>query len=51
MWAAEGGHTELVKLLMEKGARINAKDRIGRTALSIATEKGHTAVRDLLQQR
>jgi ankyrin repeat protein len=26
MWAQDSGHTEIVKLLLEKGADVNAKD-------------------------
>jgi len=33
MWAADWGHSEIVKLLLDEGADVNAKDNSGRTAL------------------
>ncbi len=36
MHAAQSGHVEVVKLLLEKGAQVNARDRGGKTALSHA---------------
>ena len=27
-WAASGGHTDTVKILIEKGADVNAKDKV-----------------------
>ena len=27
-WAASGGHTDVVKILIEKGADVNAKDKV-----------------------
>jgi ankyrin repeat protein len=37
-WAAEKGHEAMVWLLVEKGADIEAKDSLGRTALRTAAE-------------
>ncbi len=43
--AAERGHTEVVKLLIERGADVNVKDTFyGATALYWAMQKGHTGV-------
>lgn len=36
MAAAENGHITKVKLLLSKGARVGAKDSLGRTALQYA---------------
>ena len=41
--AAERGHVEVVKILLENGANVNAKDRVGETPLSIAVEKAANA--------
>jgi uncharacterized protein len=34
MYAADGGHVEVVKLLIARGANLNIKDKFGWTALS-----------------
>jgi ankyrin repeat protein len=47
-WAAEKGHEDIVRLLLEKSADPNSTDRGGRTALSWATEKGHGVIVKLL---
>ncbi|MBN1393368.1 MAG: ankyrin repeat domain-containing protein [Sedimentisphaerales bacterium] len=41
---------ELVKLLLDYGANVNAKDQKGQTALDIATEKGYTDVAEVLRK-
>lgn len=46
--AAEKGHKEIIALLIEKGADVNAKDSNGSTALIMAAEKGHKEVIALL---
>jgi ankyrin repeat protein len=38
----------VVKLLLEKGAELETKDKFGRTPLLWATESGHEAVVTLL---
>lgn len=48
MVAAYGGHFEVVRLLCERGANVNAQDRGGRTALYIACCRQHTRVVSLL---
>jgi hypothetical protein len=48
-YAAANGHEAVVRLLLEKGADVDAKDRLdGRTALIRAAEGGHEAVMRLL---
>lgn len=41
MFAAEGGHSEIVKLLINQGADINKQDKNGKTALLLAYEKNN----------
>ena len=49
VWAADEGHTEVVRLLLSKGADINATDLMGqRTALMFAAQKGSKEIVDLL---
>ena len=51
-WAAEKGHEAVVKLLLEKGAELEAKDYYnGQTPLSRAAEKGREAVVKLLLEK
>lgn len=48
--ASEGGHTEVARLLLARGADPNARDATGRTALAAAAEYGDPElVRVLLQ--
>ncbi|KAE9372834.1 ankyrin [Stipitochalara longipes BDJ] len=49
--AAVRGHKGTVRLLLDKGAELEAKDGNGRTPLSWAAEKGHAAVVKLLLDR
>ncbi|KAH8689310.1 hypothetical protein BGW36DRAFT_70072 [Talaromyces proteolyticus] len=52
LWAVEGGHEAIVKLLLEKGADLESKDHeYGRTPLSRAAEGGHEAVVKLLLEK
>jgi len=46
--AAEKGDTETVKMLLNKGADVNAKDKDGETALMYAAQKGHTEIVEIL---
>jgi len=48
MYAASAGHTNAVKLLLDKGADINVKDKYGDTLLMQAVSAGHTDVVKLL---
>jgi ankyrin repeat protein len=43
-WAAGGGHEVVVRMLLDKGADVEAKDEDGRTPLLCAAERGHEAV-------
>ena len=45
--AAKGGHTEVVSILLERGAVIEAND-MGYTALHVAASRGHVEVVSLL---
>jgi uncharacterized protein len=49
MAAAYGGHTEGVRLLLDQGADINAKDRFGDTALKRAEELGNRKTAEILR--
>jgi ankyrin repeat protein len=48
MWASIYGHTEVVRLLLDKGALLDEKDEDGRTALMRASDNSHTEVMRLL---
>ncbi|XP_067003505.2 ankyrin repeat domain-containing protein 17 isoform X3 [Anabrus simplex] len=50
MEAAQEGHLELVKYLLEASADVHATTQTGDTALTYACENGHTDVADLLLQ-
>ena len=49
MEAAEHGHKATVEALLDKGADMNAEANNGDTALSLATDEGHTAIVTLLK--
>ena len=51
MLASEKGHLEVVKQLLEKGARIDLKAINGNTALMLAKEKGHHDIAAVLQSQ
>lgn len=48
IWASNLGDIELVKLLLEKGAQVNAEDIEKKTALVHAAHNGHQQIRELL---
>jgi ankyrin repeat protein len=49
MWAAAYGKLDSVKLLIARGADVDAKDNRGKTALTIAIEEKQGAVVDALR--
>eukprot|EP01063_Lacrimia_lanifica_P027493 TRINITY_DN386_c0_g1_i2.p2 TRINITY_DN386_c0_g1~~TRINITY_DN386_c0_g1_i2.p2 ORF type:complete len:836 (+),score=420.59 TRINITY_DN386_c0_g1_i2:82-2589(+) len=49
--AAEEGHLEAVKVLVEAGAHTNCADRWGTTPLSGAVQNGHSEVADYLKAK
>jgi ankyrin repeat protein len=51
MIAAQTGHMEVVKVLLKAGASVGLRLSDGRTALSLATAKGHADVAALLSAR
>ena len=46
--AASEGHLEVVRLLVENGANVNARDENGRTPLFRAADEGHLDIVRLL---
>ena len=46
--AIQQGNTEIVQLLLDKGAKVNAKDRWDRTPLDMALLKGDEKLIELL---
>ena len=48
IWAADGGHTECVRAILEAGRNVNKQGYLGATAASRAARKGHAALLDLL---
>ncbi len=49
--AAQNGHADFVRLLLESGADKTIKNNFGKTALDIAKEKSYQAIIDLLQSK
>lgn len=46
--STKGDHLEVVRILVEGGADLNAKDKRGLTPLDWATREGNEAVREFL---
>lgn len=52
LWiASQNGYSEIVRLLLEKGAKVNIKTNDGTTALMIAAKNDHTNVIKLLVEK
>lgn len=49
--ASGKGHMEVVKLLLERGADVHAKEKNDETPLHVATGRGHTEIVKLLLER
>jgi ankyrin repeat protein len=49
MWASGYGKTDVVRLLLERGADATLKDDRGKTAADIAGEQGHQIVAQVLR--
>jgi ankyrin repeat protein len=50
-WALQRGNLEMVRLLLDKGADVNAIDQDGVSALMEASSRGNTEIVQLLQNR
>lgn len=50
-WAAYAGRRQVAELLLARGARIDRKTRLGRSALIIAVQHRHPDVADLLREK
>jgi ankyrin repeat protein len=49
--AAADGDPEIVRMLIDAGADVTARTKDGRTPVSIALERGHPAIADVLRKR
>jgi ankyrin repeat protein len=50
MYASKNGYTDIVKLLIDVGANVNAQDDEGYTALRLASKAGHTEIVQMLRE-
>ncbi|RJP24037.1 MAG: ankyrin repeat domain-containing protein [Candidatus Abyssobacteria bacterium SURF_5] len=50
MHAARQGHTDIVRLLVEKGAERKARNKCGETALDLALSQKHTEIVQYLKE-
>ncbi|KAL5515176.1 hypothetical protein EMCRGX_G000307 [Ephydatia muelleri] len=51
MWASHNGHTECVKVLLDRGAQVNMQNKDGWTALMRASGSGHMECVQVLLDR
>ncbi len=51
MIASENGHSNVIKVLIEKGAQVNMQNNDGLSALMIASENGHSNVVKVLIEK
>ncbi|RYP64442.1 hypothetical protein DL771_008746 [Monosporascus sp. 5C6A] len=51
LWAAANGRLAVLKLLVEKGAQLEARDNDNKTPLMIAAQNGHEAMAKLLVEK
>jgi ankyrin repeat protein len=49
MFAVRDNQEEMAKLLIKKGANVNARAKSGKTPLALATDEGFTAMEELLK--
>ena len=48
--AASNGHTDIVKIFLAEGADVNAKSKLGTTALKAAEKEGHKEIVRMLKE-
>lgn len=48
IWASGRGFTEIVRLLVEKGAKVNQEDQFGTTPLIYACRQGFNSIAEIL---
>ncbi|TFJ95515.1 (dimethylallyl)adenosine tRNA methylthiotransferase [Platysternon megacephalum] len=41
LWACRGGHLDILKRLLDRGAKISTRDKLRSTALHVAVRTGH----------
>jgi ankyrin repeat protein len=51
MWAASQGRMDVVRFLLDHGAKVGMIDVAGQSAIHKARDAGHTEIADLLKQR
>jgi ankyrin repeat protein len=49
-FASYQGHSEIVKMLIEAGANVNAFDKWYNTALDVASPEGHSEIVKMLEE-
>ena len=51
IYASENGHIEIVEVLLDNGADVNAYNNYGNTALMMASENGHIEIVEMLLKK